>query len=50
MATKNEMSIDAAALVMLVESNWDEFVEYSGGEESAELTLLALKVDAGMDA
>ena len=50
MATKNEMSIDAAALVMLVENNWYEFVEYSGGEESAELTLLALKNAAGMDA
>ena len=47
---KNDMSIDAAALVMLVENNWYEFVEYSGGEESAELTLLALKNAAGMDA
>ena len=31
-------------------NNWYEFVEYSGGEESAELTLLALKNAAGMDA
>lgn len=50
MATKNDMSIDAAALVMLVESNWYEFVEYSGDEESAELTLQTLKNAAGMDA
>ncbi len=50
METKNEMSINAAALAMLVESNWDEFVEYSGGEESAELTLRALRLEAGMDA
>ena len=28
-------TIDEVALVMLVESNWQEFVEYSGGEESA---------------
>ena len=40
--------IDSAALVMLIESNWDEFVEYSGGEEDAEKTLNALKDDCGM--
>lgn len=35
--------IDEAALIMLVESNWQEFVEYSGGEDSAEMTLRVLK-------
>lgn len=42
-------TIDEAALVMLVENHWDEFAEYSGGEESAEITLRALKEAAGMD-
>lgn len=42
-------SIDEAALVMLIENNWQEFVEYSGDEYSAEMTLLALKKAAGMD-
>lgn len=42
-------TIDETALVMLVESNWQEFVEYSGGEELAEMTLRALKDAAGMD-
>ena len=42
-------SIDEAALVMLIENNWQEFVEYSGGEESAEMTLRALMKAAGMD-
>lgn len=42
-------TIDEAALVMLVENHWQEFVEYSGGEDSAELTLRALKNAAGMD-
>ncbi|PWL61166.1 MAG: hypothetical protein DBY37_07100 [Desulfovibrionaceae bacterium] len=42
-------TIDEAALAMLVENNWQEFVEYSGGEESAETTLRALKDAAGMD-
>lgn len=42
-------TIDEAALVMLVENHWQEFVEYSGGEDSAELTLRALKEAAGMD-
>ncbi len=41
-------SIDEAALLMLIESHWEEFVEYSGGEESAEMTLRALKCVAGM--
>lgn len=41
-------SIDEAALLMLIESHWEEFVEYSGGEESAEMTLRALKYVAGM--
>lgn len=34
--------IDSAALAMLVENHWDEFVEYSGGEEDAEKTLRVL--------
>lgn len=42
-------TIDEAALAMLVENNWQEFVEYSGGEESAETILRALKDAAGMD-
>lgn len=42
-------TIDEAALVMLVENHWQEFVEYSGGEDSAEMTLRALKNAAGMD-
>lgn len=29
-------TIDEAALAMLVENHWQEFVEYSGGEESAK--------------
>ena len=36
-------TIDEAALVMLIENHWQEFIEYSGGEESAETTLRALK-------
>ncbi len=43
-------TIDEVALVMLVENNWREFVEYSGGEESAEMTLRALRQAAGMEA
>lgn len=42
-------TIDEAALVMLVENNWQEFVEFSGSEESAEMTLRALKEAAGME-
>lgn len=42
-------TINEVALVMLVESNWQEFVEYSGGEESAEMTLRALRKAAGME-
>lgn len=42
-------TINEAALAMLVENNWQEFVEYSGGEESAEMTLRALKEAAGME-
>lgn len=41
-------SIDEAVLLMLIESHWEEFVEYSGGEESAEMTLRALLYMAGM--
>lgn len=40
--------IDAAALVMLVENNIEEFEEYAGGEEEAEKTLDALRAMAGM--
>ena len=40
--------INSAALVMLIESNWEEFVEYSGSEEDAEKTLAALRDEAGM--
>lgn len=42
-------TIDEAALVMLIENHWDEFVEYSGDEESAQMTLDVLKAQAGMD-
>ena len=42
-------TIDEVALVMLVENNWREFVEYSGGEESAEMTLRVLRQAAGME-
>ena len=42
-------TIDEAALIMQIENHWQEFIEYSGGEESAETTLRALKDAAGMD-
>lgn len=42
-------TIDEAALIMLIENNWQEFVEYSGGEESAQMTLRTLTESAGMD-
>ena len=42
-------TINEAALAMLVENNWDEFGEFSGSEESAEMTLRALKEAAGME-
>lgn len=42
-------TINEAALAMLVENNWDEFVEFSGSEESAEMTLRALKEAADME-
>lgn len=41
-------TIDEVALVMLIENHWQEFVEYSGGEESAEMTLRTLTKAAGM--
>lgn len=44
-----ERIVDEAAVVMLIENNWDEFVEYSGGEESAQESLDALKEKAGME-
>lgn len=43
-----EKTVDAAAVVMLIENNWAEFVEYSGDEESAQMSLDALKAEAGM--
>lgn len=44
-------TIDAMALVILVENNWAEFVECAcaNDEASAERTLRALKKEAGMD-
>lgn len=42
-------TIDEAALVMLIENHWQEFIEYSGGEEPAETTLRARKDAASMD-
>lgn len=41
-------TIDEAALVILIENHWQEFVEHSGDEESAEMTLRALKDAGGM--
>lgn len=35
--------IDWTAIVMLIEGNWSESVEYCGNEESAELALRELK-------
>ncbi len=43
-------TMNEVALVMLVENNWREFIEYSGSEESAEMTLRTLKQAAGMEA
>jgi hypothetical protein len=40
--------IDYAAVVFLIEDNWAAFVECSGGEESAERSLQALKTEAGI--
>lgn len=40
-------TIDEAALAMLVENHWQEFVEYSGGEESTEMTLGAVDRASG---
>lgn len=41
--------INAAALAMLVENNWDEFLEYCGNEDSADETLRGLRKMAGME-
>lgn len=41
-------SIDETTLVMLIENHWEEFVEHSGDEESAETTLRTLKGAAGL--
>lgn len=43
-------TMNEVALVMLVEHNWQQFVEFSGGEESAEMTLRALRQAGGMEA
>lgn len=42
-------NIDFAALVSLMEEYWSTFVEYSGGEGSAEKTLEACRKEAGME-
>lgn len=44
---KNE--INASAIVMLAENNWDEFLEYCGNEDSASETLRVLRKMAGME-
>ena len=41
--------IDFAAVVMLIEEHWDDFVEFSGDEESAGITLAALKKEGGVE-
>lgn len=41
--------VDFAAVVMTLQENWESFVEFSGGEESADLTLAALKKIGGLD-
>lgn len=40
--------IDFAAVAMLIENHWDEFVEHSGDEESARRTLDAVKDEGGL--
>lgn len=40
--------INYIPLVMLIEANWYEFVEYVGSEEAAEQILTTLKVECGM--
>lgn len=42
-------NIDYAALLLLIENNWDEFCEHSGGEESAERALQVIKDDGGLE-
>jgi len=41
--------IDFAAVVTTLENNWGDFVEYSGGEESADRTLDALKREGNLE-
>lgn len=41
--------IASSALVMLIEANWWEFVDYAGDEEAAQETLEILKADCGME-
>jgi len=40
--------IDFAAVAMLIENHWDEFVEHSGDEESAQKSLDAVKRVGGL--
>ena len=41
--------LNDVALVQLIESNWSEFVDYCGDEDSAEQTLQRLKERGGME-
>ncbi len=43
--TQQNPNVDYAAVVTLLENHWEEFVEWSGGEASAERSLQALKAD-----
>ncbi len=40
--------VDYIPLVMLIEANWYEFVDYAGSEEAAEQILNTLKSECGM--
>ena len=37
------------ALIILLENNWSEFVEYCGSEVEAEQTLSELQANSGVD-
>ncbi|WP_281362002.1 hypothetical protein [Desulfolutivibrio sulfodismutans] len=41
--------IDYAAVVATLEEHWGDFAEYSGGEESADRTLAALKREGNLE-
>jgi hypothetical protein len=41
-------NIDYQAVIILIESNWWQFVTLCGGQEDAESTLDALKAEAGI--